>query len=196
MQHEKSENSRMLKRYCYLMAIAGLTISLYGINGAYKLLTMYKIEACSLFFMLTLAILSAIYQEWGTKKYFQAGAIALVSNATSLLYDWNILDLSSYLSLYPAFFMNWLVLSKFEDKFFIPERLFLGFATAILIDNAILMNGLLAQFSVAAAWQILFRSIGCKFIYSALAVLSVYAINKLFLSTRILKKFSYSKANQ
>ena len=202
MKHEKLESASGLKNYRYLMTTVGLTVSMYGINAMYKLLSTknatYKLMACSMCFVLTIAILNYIYQEWGTKKYFQAGAIALLLNATSL-YHWTwfgVVDLFSYLALGPAFLINWWVLNQLKDKVTAPWRLFLALAAAILLDNAILMNGLVARFGLAKAWQKLFTSIGLKLCYSAIAALSVYASHKFALSTRISRKFSYRKAHK
>ena len=192
MKQESSQSTSEFKNYRYLMAVAGLIVSMYGINAMYKLLpttnATYKLMACSMAFVLTFAILNAIYQTWGTKKYFQAGAIALALNATSLFYDWStlcgVIDLFSYLALYPAFFMNWWVLRQLEDKATMPWSLFLALATAILVDNAILMTGLVAHFGVARALPRLLGSIGLKLCYSAIAAISIYVGNKLSLSAR------------
>ena len=183
----------MLKDYRYLMAIVGLTVSMYGINALYKLLpthnATYKLMASSISFVLTFVILNYIYEAWGTKKYFQAGAIAWALNVTLLLYHWSaqwgILDLVSHLSLCPAFFINWWVLTQLEDKVTLPGRLFLALAAAILVDNALLMTGLVAHFGIAGALLRLRMSIGLKLCYSAIAALSVYASNKLIPSARI-----------
>lgn len=192
MKHEKPENRNRLQEYRYPMAVAGLIVSMYGINAMYKLLpttnATYKLMACSMAFVLTFAILNAIYQAWGTKKYFQAGAVALVLNATSLFYDWStlcgVIDLFSYLALYPAFFMNWWVLRWLEDKATMPWSLFLALVTAILVDNAILMTGLVAHFGIARALPRLLGSIGLKLCYSAVAAMSVYVGSKFSLSAR------------
>ena len=192
MKHKQPESTNRLQKYRYLMAVAGLTGSMYGINAMYKLLpttnATYKLMACSMAFVLTFTIINAIYHTWGTKRYFQAGAIALAMNATSLVYHWStwcgVIDLFSYLALYPAFFMNWWVLRRLEDKATMPWSLFLALATAILVDNAILMIGLVAHFGIARALPRLLGSIGLKLCYSAVAAMSVYVGNKFSLSAR------------
>ncbi|MEM9417220.1 MAG: hypothetical protein AAF963_02600 [Bacteroidota bacterium] len=143
-------------------------------------------------------MLNYIYQAWGTKKYFQAGAIAWVLNVTSLFYHWSAqwgaLDLVSHLALLLAFFMHWWVLNQLEEKVTIPWRLFLALAAAILVDNAFLMTGLVAHFGIAKAWLKLLTSIGLKLCYSAIAALSVYTSHKLALSTRTARPTSIASA--
>lgn len=192
IKQESPKSTSMLRDYSYLATLVGLIGSMYGINAMYKLLpttnATYKLMACSMSFVLTFTILNAIYHTWGTKRYFQAGAIALALNATSLVYHWStwcgVIDLFSYLALYPAFFMNWWVLRQLGNKVSMPWRLFLALATAILVDNAILTTGLLAHFGIVRALPRLLGSIGLKLCYSAIAAISVYVGNKFSLSSR------------
>ncbi len=200
MKQEYPQRTGSLQSYRYLIALIGLIASVYGINAMYKLLPTtsptYKLMACSMSFVLTFTILNAIYHTWGTKRYFQAGAIALALNATSLAFHWStwcgVIDLFSYLALYPAFFMNWWVLRQLEDKATMPWRLFLALATAILVDNAILMTGLVIHFGIARALPRLLGSIGLKLCYSAIAAMSIYVGNKFSLSARVSSRVASS----
>ena len=173
------QKNRSMVDYHYLAVLAGLTASLCGINAMYKILAVHQLLACSFFFVLTLTLMSYIHQMWGFKTYLQAGAIAWVINALYLGYHWSVLDAYSYGALCPALCVHGLFLRQCSRKYMLPVALFLGCVAATLVDNALLMNGLVVHFGLAKAWLILGRSIGYKLGYSAVVALGLWMVHML-----------------